>query len=370
MKINRKYMAGLLILAVFALSCGKKNKSVEDNSRPVKVQVLEDSGLSLGYTASGVLKGIEEIPYTATAGGTVVAINAQNGDAVNEGQVIVSIDNQSARSGVKSAQANVNVASSNINSARANLEEARINYEKYRQLYDKRLVTETEYLSAKTAYNSASANLSAMESNLSSAQANLDTANDTDSKSTIAVNRSGVIASMSLEKYQQVSSGDALFTLVNEDEMKMEVGVSPQIINKITVGTEAKIKIDELNNREVTGTVYEVSASANSSTRQFTVKVRIPNPDKEIKSGMYGTVNINTGVEEGIVIPKNAIVIRGVEQIVYIVKDGKAVAIPIKISNQNDAYAAVTGEGLAAGVELVVDGQNVLQANEKVRKVQ
>ena len=51
-------------------------------------------------------------------------------------------------------------------------------------------------------------------------------------------------------------------------------------------------------------------------------------------------------------------------------QNGKSVAIPINISNQNDTYAAVTGEGLNVGSEIVIDGQNVLQADEKVRKVQ
>lgn len=342
MKINRKHIMAILILLAFVISCGKKkDEKTEDNSRPVKVKVLENSDMSLGYTASGSIKGIEEIPYTATASGTVTVVNAKNGDSVNVGQTIIAIDNQAARSNVASASATYN--------------EARINFEKYSQLYAKRLVTETEYLSAKTA--------------MESSRANLATANDTNSKSIISVNRNGVIANLSLEKYQQVSSGDALFTLVNEDEMKLEVGVSSQIVNKIKIGSEAKIKIDELD-KEITGTVYEVSASASNTTRQFTVKIKIPNPGKEIKSGMYGTVNIDTGTEQGIIIPKNAIVIRGVQQVVYIVKDGKAVSVPVTISNQNDSYAAVTGEGLSSGVELVIEGQNVLQDSESVRKVQ
>jgi auxiliary transport protein, membrane fusion protein len=85
---------------------------------------------------------------------------------------------------------------------------------------------------------------------------------------------------------------------------------------------------------------------------------------------MYGTASIDTGAENGIIIPKKAIVVRGVEQIVYIVQNGKAIAIPIKITNQNQDYAAVTGNGLTSGVELIVDGQNVVQSNEAVRKVQ
>lgn len=341
MSTRKKYIAVVLILLIFGMSCGKKETKAEDTSRPVKVQVLANSDISLGYTASGTIKGIEEIPYTATASGTVMVVNAKNGDLVNAGQVIVSIDNQSARSNVASAAATYN--------------EARINFEKYSQLYSKRLITETEYLSAKTA--------------MESSRANLDTANDTNSKSVISVNRSGAIANMSLEKYQQVVTGDALFTLVNEDEMKMEVGVSPQIIGKIKVGTEAKIKIDELG-KEVTGTVYEVSASASSSTRQFTIKIKIPNPGKEIKSGMYGTVNINTGKEGGIIIPKKSIVVKGVEQVVYIVKNGAATVVPVKILNQNEEFAAVIGEGLSIGDKIVIDGQNVIQASEKVRIVE
>lgn len=398
MKKSKKYIVILALLTAFSVSCGKKDKQAEENSRPVKVLVLENSQMSLGYTASGEIKGIEETPYTATASGEIVVLNAKNGDSVNAGQIIVSIDNQAARSGVASAVSNVQMAESNIRSSQADIktaqaridsaaitvQEARINFEKYKSLYDKRLITETEYLSAKTALSSAEANLRVMRNNydstvsalnnqrssLNSAKANLATANDTNSKSVIRVKGNGVIANMNLERNQQVSYGDKLFTLVNESEMRLEVGVSPQIIDKITVGAEARVKIDELNGEEVIGEVYEVSASASSATKQFTVKIKLKNDGRRIKSGMYGTASIDTGAESGIVIPKNAIVIRGVEQVVYVVRNEKAVAVPIKISNQNEKFAAVTGEGLTAGSELIIDGQNVIQADERVRKVQ
>ena len=367
---NKKIIIGLAILAMLAISCGKKKTQAIDNSRPVKVQIIGQNSISLGYKASGTLKGIEEVPYTATSSGEIVVINAKNGDNVRAGQVIVSIDNQTARSNVKRAASTVNTASSNINSSSAALEEARINYEKYAMLYEKRLVTETEYLNAKTQYNSAKANLNASKNNLSSARAELDSANDTNRKAVIKTNTTGTIAHMNLELHQQTSAGNQLFTVINEGEMQLEVGVSPEIISKIHVGTQAKVKIDELKGEELTGTVYEVAAAANSSSRQFTVKIKIPNSDRRLKSGMYGTASIDTGAEDGLVIPKKAIVVKGVEQVVYIVRNGKAVAIPIKITNQNEEMAAVTGNGLTAGIELIVDGQNVVQNDEKIRRVQ
>ena len=336
-----KTMAVIIMTGIFAISCGKKKeKKAEENLRPVKVQTVGQNTISLGYTVSGTIKGKEEIPYTATSSGEVTVVNGKNGDYVNAGQVIIAIDNQAARA--------------NAMSASSNYEAARINYEKYRTLYNKRLVTETEYLNAKTNYDSA--------------RANLQTANDSNSKSVIRTNVNGVLANLNIERHQQVAAGQSLFTLVNESEMILEVGVSPQIVGKIQVGTTAKVKIDELN-KEVEGEVYEISGAAQNATRQFLVKIKMQNPDRELKSGMYGTASIDTGTEEGVVIPKESIVVRGVEQIVYIIKDGKAVAIPIKIVNQNETYAAVTGDGLAVGSELVVDGQNVVQDGEKVKKV-
>ena len=336
-----KTMAVIIMTGIFAISCGKKKeKKAEENLRPVKVQTVGQNTISLGYTVSGTIKGKEEIPYTATSSGEVTVVNGKNGDYVNAGQVIIAIDNQAARA--------------NAMSASSNYEAARINYEKYRTLYNKRLVTETEYLNAKTNYDSA--------------RANLQTANDSNSKSVIRTNVNGVLANLNIERHQQVAAGQSLFTLVNESDMILEVGVSPQIVGKIQVGTTAKVKIDELN-KEVEGEVYEISGAAQNATRQFLVKIKMQNPDRELKSGMYGTASIDTGAEEGVVIPKESIVVRGVEQIVYIIKDGKAVAIPIKIVNQNETYAAVTGDGLAVGSELVVDGQNVVQDGEKVKKV-
>jgi len=368
-KNTLKTMAIIMMTAVFTVSCGKKKeKVVEENLRPVKVQSIGQNTISLGYTVSGTIKGIEEVPYTATSSGEIVVINAKNGDYVHAGQVIIAIDNQAARSRVTSASSNVNIASSNINAAAAAAEEARINYEKYRMLYDKRLVTETDYLRAKTNYDSARAQLSSSKNSLSAAQAELESANDTNRKSVIKTDTNGVIANMKLELHQQAALGSALFTVVNESEMILEVGVSPQIVGKIQVGTTAKVKIDELG-KEVDGEVYEISGAAQNTTRQFLIKIKMQNPDRELKSGMYGTASIDTGAEEGVVIPKTSIVVRGVEQVVYIVKDGKAVAIPIKIVNQNETYAAVTGDGLIVGSELVVEGQNVVQNGEKVKKV-
>jgi RND family efflux transporter MFP subunit len=221
-------------------------------------------------------------------------------------------------------------------------------------LYNKRLVTETEYLQAKTNYDSA--------------RANLQIANDASAKTSIRTALPGVIADLNIKEHQEVSAGVSLFTLVDDSEMQIEVGVPAATVSKISIGSTAKIKIDEIQ-KEVEGKVTEISGAADTGTRQFIVKIRIPNQNKELKKGMYGTVSINTGIEQGVIVPKEAIVIRGIEKVIYVVENGKAKAIVVKITNQNEKYASIEAAGIKKGMEIIIEGQNVIQDGEKIKKI-
>mgnify|MGYP002660619029 FL=1 len=221
-------------------------------------------------------------------------------------------------------------------------------------LYNERLVTETEYLQAKTNYDSASANLQI--------------ASDASAKTAIRTAVPGVIAELKIKEHQEVTAGVSLFTLVDDSEMQIEVGVPAATVSKINIGSTAKIKIDEIQ-KEVEGKVTEISGAADKITRQFLVKIRISNQNKELKKGMYGTVSINTGIEQGVIVPKEAIVIRGIEKVIYIVENGKAKAIVVKITNQNEKYASIEAAGIKKGMEIIIEGQNVIQDGEKIKKI-
>ena len=221
-------------------------------------------------------------------------------------------------------------------------------------LYNERLVTETEYLQAKTNYDSA--------------RANLQIASDASAKTSIRTAVPGVIADLNIKEHQEVTAGVSLFTLVDDSEMQIEVGVPAATVSKINIGSTAKIKIDEIQ-KEVEGKVTEISGAADKITRQFLVKIRISNQNKELKKGMYGTVSINTGIEQGIIVPKEAIVIRGIEKVIYVVENGKAKAMVVKITNQNEKIASVEGAGIKKGMEIIIEGQNVIQDREKIKKI-
>ena len=293
------------------------------------------------YSGNAEIKPVDEVPYTASSSGTLKIINFKNGDYVQKGQLILAIDDQQTRSNQMSASSEYSIA--------------KVEYDKMRMLYEKRLVTETDYFAAKSRYDSATANLAAT--------------NDSVNRTIIRADVSGVISGMNLKQYQEIRVEDTLFTLVSEDTMELEIGVPANMISMIHIGSQAKVKVSEIN-KEVEAFVSEVSPAADPVTRQFLIKVRIPNPGHELKKGMYGVANVDLGSTQGLVVPQSSIVIKGINKVIFINDNGVAKQVKVNIVNQNDESAVVEGEGLTTGVQYLIDGQTTIENGEKIRVVQ
>ena len=334
-----KKICYLLMVLVFVLSCGKKEE-VEELSIPVKVEALKNEVLPLSFSGNAEIKPVDEVPYTSSASGTLKIVNFKNGDFVQQGQLILAIDDQQTRSGQMAAESDYSIA--------------KIEYDKMRMLYEKRLITETEYLSAKGKFESASANLSA--------------SNDSVRRTVIRADISGVITNLNLKQYQEVRAGDVLFTLVREDKMELEIGVPANVISNVHIGSKAKINVTEIG-KEFEAFVSEIAAAADPVTRQFLVKVQIPNPNNELKKGMYGTADIDLGTSQGLLVPQTSIVIKGIDKVIFINDNGIARQVKVKIISQNDDNAIVEGEGLTTGVQYLIEGQTTIENGEKIRVV-
>ena len=335
-----KKICYLLIVLVFIFSCKKKEEAVE-LALPVKVAELKNETLELKYSGNAEIKPVDEVPYTASSSGTLKIINFKNGDYVQRGQLILAIDDQQTRSNQMAATSEYSIS--------------KVEYDKMRMLYEKRLVTETDYFAAKSRFDSATANLAAT--------------NDSVNRTVIRADVSGVISGLNLKQYQEIRVGDTLFTLVSEDTMELEVGVPANTISMIHIGSAVKVKVSEIN-KEVEAFVSEVSPAADPVTRQFLIKVRIPNPDRELKKGMYGVASVDLGSTQGLVVPQSSIVIKGISKVIFVNNNGVAKQVKVNIVNQNDQSAVVEGEGLTTGVQYLIDGQTTIENGEKIRVVQ
>ncbi|MGM0508308.1 MAG: efflux RND transporter periplasmic adaptor subunit [Fusobacteriota bacterium] len=323
---------------------------------------------------------------------------------------------QKARKGSKEEE--LEQAEYRLESAKNNYEVAKSNYEKNKRLYEKELISEMEFQNIESAYKAALSNyktaenslelmrmgadvedLSTLEAQVENAQANYnltkkmvdekawkydiqaaesgylqaksnyELAKDNYDDLTVEAEISGVIINLDLEEKNGVKPDSVLFSVINNDDMIMEIGIPEkdvegiQKFNKTTVYVEA---IDTIYD----GTVYEINPAADPRTKKFGAKIKIKNRGHKIKKGMYGNATIDSGKNEVLVVDKKAIVVQGVESYIFIVgEDNRVKKVEVSQGIENDNLVEVKSEKLSSGDKVVVEGQFVLENNDKVSEV-
>lgn len=171
---------------------------------------------------------------------------------------------------------------------------------------------------------------------------------------------SGVISLVKIQKGMQITSGDVLATIYQNDKNAIFANILQGDIGKIKLGEKALVTI--FGNKQIIGKIAEKQPFFDN----FSCKVRIDSGENSLMAGMSGTAKIVTeAYKDVLLVPNEAIVIREGEEIVFVVKDGKALWTIVKTGEKNEKYCQIIS-GLNVGEEIVIEGQNILAHNASV----
>ena len=116
--------------------------------------------------------------------------------------------------------------------------------------------------------------------------------------------------------------------------------------------------------------VTQIVPRADPQSRTFPVKVRIANESGRLKSGMLARVTVKVGNERsGLLVPKDAVVRRGVDEVVFVVENGVARQVKVKTGRAVQQLMEIHNSDLKPNQEVVVIGNEGLTGGAKVRKV-
>jgi len=121
-------------------------------------------------------------------------------------------------------------------------------------------------------------------------------------------------------------------------------------------------------NDDMTGRITFVDNAVDTTTGTIRVKGEVPNASHRLWPGQYVTVRMTLRTIQGaIVIPQNALLIRGNERSVYVVRsDGTVDARPVQ--PRYSAGEVVAVDGLEPGEKVVVEGKQNLRPGSTVRE--
>lgn len=254
------------------------------------------------------------------------------------------------------AQMSYNQAEASVSTLESQLDQANQSYE----LTKNQLVSESQN-SADIGIQQAQASAATADLAVQSAAKNLD---DVSPTSPI----SGVVSSKGVTTGQMVGSGSLAYTISNIDEVVATIKVSENIINKLNVGDSLEIYISALD-KNVTGTITEVNPVADS-TSTYPVKVKIQNPDHEIKPGMFCDVTIVTESADNVITLPREAVLRNMEQYyVYTEVDGTVVSNEVTTGIDNGESIEIL-TGLQNGDSVITEGQSYVSEGEQINVVE
>lgn len=231
----------------------------------------------------------------------VKEILVDEGDLVTPGQVLVQLDTVTLDAELAEAKANVAAAQERIAIAKAaivrcesEIELAKIEVERARKLVEERAGSQREYDVRNTKLKTTSASLAEEQAKLQTAlqevevaQANVTTIQTRITDATLKSPVRGRVLYRLAEVGEVLAAGGKAMTLVNLEDVYMEIFLPSEQAARLKVGAEARIVIDHNPNRAAAGYVSFVSPEAQFTPKQvetrserdklmFRVKIRLP----------------------------------------------------------------------------------------------
>lgn len=341
------FIGGLIVLLVWIqggfhdkIPGGRQpvSESAEDSVHAVPVETVE---IVEEVTVSGTVDSEEFARVAARAQGHVIELNADAGDNVDKGDVLLEIDNTEMVK--RKAQARAELAA-----AKADLDQAAKDYERFKALYEKESIAKKELDQAEARYEMA-------EAAKERAEAALEEANILLSYGTVRAPFDGVIGERYVNLGDLVTPGEPLFKIFIPASAQLVAPVGEQYAPVLEVGTPVTVNVPSIGVTQKTK-LREVVPQRDEKTRTITVKAPLKS-EPGLGPGLYGTLTFKTGSSRVVAVPKDAVINVGQLESVKVVENGKTRIRHVKVGKELSEGRVEILSGLKPGDKIVADGR-------------
>ena len=304
---QKKIWIPLLVIILSGTGYWIVNSS-EDGEISVQAEEVIRRDIIHKVNANGKIQPEEEVQISSTITAWITSITVAEGDTVQPGQLLISMDEKQYR-------AAYNQTLSGVKSAEANLKQVKAQKERTESLFEKNLISKQELEKIEATFELASSQLDQARSSLLSREDEL-------SKTKLLAPAFGIVTSLTKEVGEMAVGGmfnpGVVMTIADLTRMEVLVDVNENDVVTVMVGDTAEIELDAFPDTIFYGVVSEIAHTAQSmnlgsqeQVTNFKVKVKMIDPPGNIRPGMSSTVNIITEVRnDAISIPIQSLTAR------------------------------------------------------------
>jgi membrane fusion protein (multidrug efflux system) len=314
-----------LVIAALLVACNKpaadpNGGSLADNLRalstalksvPIKVRTLNaNEALTPDVlTLTGIVTADKRSDVTADTQGKVVNVMIERGDRVKLGQPVVQLDVRSAALSAREAQAN-------LSAAKAQKDLADQECARTKSLLEKGAITQSEYDRQMTQCRAALDQVSAT-------QARTEMMAKSVADGLVRAPFTGVVAERMISPGEWVNPGKPLFTLVEDDPLKIELSVPEKAVAAIRPGARVEVAAVAYPEHKYGASISRIGAEIGKS-RALIIEAQL-DKGSELVPGMFAEAHVVVGQQPHVVLPEQAVVLRNKQWHAFVVTNGEAV---------------------------------------------
>lgn len=306
----------ILLLAAVTLAACYGNEAQEGggeqgNSITPAVEAVQArfGSLPLSERLSGTVIAKNQVLLYPEISGRIAEVHVQNGDSVEKGAPLVSLEDNQYREQVEQAKANLRINQARLKQAQARYQELEAQYKRTKKLSEKELSSELELETIEAQMSSAEADVELAQAQLEQSQSNVKEQEEILSKTVIRAPISGSVGQRNAEVGMQANTSTQLFTIGDLANLRVEVVLTEQMLTEVEVGQTARIYIGSNQNREfIEAELSRISPFLNNVTRSTEGEIDVSNHKEMLRPGMFVPVDILYGEsQQATLLPTSAV---------------------------------------------------------------
>lgn len=218
----------------------------------------------------------------------------------------------------------------------------------------------------------AEAGIAVAAANIKQQQATVDRLTSLTSFERVLAPFNGVVTARNVDTGDLVtanpSGGTPLFSMVQDDLLRVVVNVPQSGAVGVQPGLQAHISVPEMPGRSFAGLVARSSVALIAASRTLSTEVDVPNPDYVLRAGMFVDVSFDVPRQHpALIVPGEALVFnQGGVQVAVVQPDNTVRLMKVTIGRDFGTTVEVSG-GVAGGDRIVLNAPADLADGAKVK---
>ncbi len=317
-------------------------------------------------TASGYVVARRKAAVASKGTGTLVFLGVEEGDRVKKGQLIARLDDADVAASLQRARENLRVAE-------ADLHDAQQNQERFRTLLKQGLVAQAEYDVAEARYKRVLATIEAARFGVKEAQVAVDNMRIIAPFDGTVLKKNADVGEIVAPLAGAASSKAAVVTIADMSSLEVDADVSEANITRVAPEQSCEITLDAYPQQRYPGYVTKIVPTADRAKATVMVKIRFKEYDNRVLPEMGAKITFlaagaktdSAEMKPLLTVPAAAVANRSGRQVVYQIKDDRAVEVPVTTGQKLAGLIEITS-GLKEGDRVIGTVDDRLRAGAKV----